>query len=128
MALRWYQRSLGDDRLTRNTTEGQTETFINSWLALETLVLERNSGISPIISMLSEIHGLDRQRTGELFPVGRIFGLRGRILHEGSIENFNSELIDFMRAVFADLLLHKLQLTAGKSTRKYLDGSASNLL
>lgn len=128
LALRWYQRSLGDDRLAKNTIEEQIDSFINSWLALETLVLERNSGIAPIKNILSEIHGLDSQQIGELFPIGRIFGLRGRILHEGNMEDFDLSLIRFLRDVFSDLLLHKLSLSSGKNTRKYLDGSASSLL
>lgn len=128
LALRWYQRSFGDDRLVRDTVEGQIDDFINSWLALETLAMEGTTNITPVKRMLGEIHGLDAQRTGDLFPIGRIYGLRGDILHQGQIHDLKDGLTRFMTDVFADLLLHVLDLPSGDNTRRYLDGSANGLV
>ncbi|MBA3473507.1 MAG: hypothetical protein H0T57_09835 [Rubrobacter sp.] len=128
LALRWYQRSFGDDRLVRDTVEGQIDDFINSWLALETLVMEGTTNIAPVKRMLGEIHGLDAQRVVDLFPIGRIYGLRGDILHEGQIHGLKDGLTRFMTDVFADLLLHVLDLPSGENTRRYLDGSANGLV
>lgn len=47
LALRWYQRAFGDDRLVRDVKEGQVDDFINCWLALETLVMEGTTIHSP---------------------------------------------------------------------------------
>lgn len=128
LALRWYQRSLGDYRLVHDSEEGQVDDFINCWLALETLAMQGTTNITPIKRILGEIHGLGRQETGELFPIGRIYGLRNSILHEGHIGGFNAGLIRFMTDAFSDLLLHVLGLPSGDNTRKYLDGSARELL
>ncbi len=128
LALRWYQRSFGDDRLVRDSREGQVDDFINCWLALETLAMEGTTNIAPIKRMLAEIHGLDAQQAGDVFPIGRIYGLRGDILHDGQIQRLKDGLTRFMTSVFADLLLHMLGLPSGENTRGYLDGRANGLV
>lgn len=90
--------------------------------------MERTTNIGPIKDMLAEIHGLDAQQAGELFPIGRIYGLRGNILHDGQKQRSKDGLTRFMTDVFADLLLHVLSLPSGENTRKYLDGSANGLI
>ncbi len=127
LALRWYQRSFGDDRLVRDTQEEDVDKFINCWLAWETLVMERYNDINSITRALAAIHGLERQQIGELFPIGRIYHLRGRILHHGQIEDLEQGLIRFMTDVFSDLLLRVLDLPIGQNTKRYLDGSAREL-
>ena len=127
LALRWNRRSFGDDRIARDTTEGKVDDFINSWLALETLAMEGTTNIAPIKNMLAEIHSLDAQQAGDLFPIGRIYGLRGNILHDGQMQRLENGLIRFMTDVFSDLLLHILGLPSGKNTWRYLDGSARGL-
>lgn len=128
LAMRWYQRSFGDDRLVRDTAEGQVDDFINSWLALETLAMEGTTKVAPIVHMLAAIHETDAQRAGETFPIGRIQRVRHNIVHEGQIESLKDGLTKFMLDVFADLLLHILGLPSGDNTRRYLDGSARELV
>lgn len=128
LALRWYQRSFGDDRLVRDPREGDVDDFINSWLAWETLAREGNTTSGSIRRMLADIHGLEVQRTGELFPIGRIESLRGDILHQGKIDSLKPGLTRFMGNVFVDLLLHTLGLASGQNTATYLDGSANELV
>jgi hypothetical protein len=89
--------------------------------------MEGTTNIAPIKNMLGEMHGLDAQQVGDLFPIGRIYGLRGVILHEGRIIDLQDGLIICMTDVFADLLLHFLDLPSGKNTSKYLNGSANEL-
>lgn len=128
LALRWYQRSFGDDRLVRDTIEEDTDKFINSWLAWETLAMERYNDHISITRMLAGIHGLEVERIGELFPIGRIYGLRGEILHRGRLQRLNPDLPRFMTDIFVDLLRHVLCLPSGQNTEKYLDGSATKLV
>lgn len=128
LALRWYQRSFGDDRLVRDTKEEDIDKFVNCWLAWETLVMERYDDINSITHALADIHGREVQRIGELFPIGRIYGLRADILHHGQMKDLKQGLISFMTNVFADLLLHVLGLPSGENTRRYLDGSAGELI
>ena len=127
LALRWYQRSFGDDRLVRDPNEEDIDGFINLWLAWETLVMERYNDINSITRALADIHECEAQRIGELFPVGRIYGLRGDILHQGQIKTVQPSLIRLMTDVFADLLLHVLELPSGDNTRRYMDGRAQDL-
>lgn len=128
LGLRWHQRSLGDELIARDTEEGRIDSFVNSWLALETLLMQGYTNISPIIGLLAQIHSLSKQRAGEMFPIGRIFNLRGKILHEGHIIDLSAELLKFMNDLFADSLLHTLGLPNGQYTEKYLNGAAQNLL
>lgn len=127
LSLRWYRRSFGDDRIVRNTIEEDVDQFINCWLAWETLLMERYNDHIRITRALASIHGLDLDQTAKLFPVGRIYALRGQILHSGLLDPLQAGLVRFMADVFADLLLHVLDLPSGENTRRYLDGSASEL-
>lgn len=124
LALRWYQRSFGDDRIVRDTVEEDIDKFINCWLAWETLAMERYNDINSITRALGNIHKLEVQRIGELFPIGRMYDLRAKILHLGQMRSLGQGLIRFMTDVFADLLLHTLSLPSGHNSVKYLDGSA----
>jgi hypothetical protein len=90
--------------------------------------MERYDDINSITRMLAHIHELSVQRTGEIFPVGRINSLRGDILHNGRMGGIKVGLTRFMSDVFADLLLQVLNLPSGGNTRKYLDGTASRLI
>jgi hypothetical protein len=62
LALRWYQRSLGDDRSARDPREADVDDYIDFWLALETLAMDRTNDPNRITRKLADIHGLDRQR------------------------------------------------------------------
>lgn len=128
LALRWYQRALGDHR-SLVVGDASAEGFIQYWLALETLAMPNTTDIGPIKRLLADIHDLSTQEVGELFPIGKIYGLRSEVLHRGEMKSSSSgNLQDFMSDVFTDLLTHILGLPSGERTSKYLDGSAAGLV
>ncbi len=121
LALRWYQRIQGR-RATE--TESDVDGFLSLWVALEVLVAPENP-IGSVTSILASIHtDLSFQQIGELFPIGRIFGLRGKILHHGKTPYLEGRLLRFMSAVLVDVLVYKLNLSSTPRTSVYRDGSA----
>jgi len=56
--------------------------FIANWLAIEALELGENSNIAPIKHAIAAILEVDRAEVAE--PIGRVYGLRNRLLHGNS--------------------------------------------
>jgi hypothetical protein len=125
LALRWYllaqKHSLEQD-------ESNTDIFVSYWVALEALAMPDTTNIGPVKSILSEIHNVSSQQVGDTFPIGRLFDLRSKILHQGHLLEIRWELLVFMDDLFTDTLLHILGMSATPKTSAYLDGSARNYL
>jgi hypothetical protein len=124
LALRWYQRALGDWR-TLQPGGGEVDGLLNYWVALETLTTTSERGVAgAIIKRLAEIHGFDTQQAGQTFPISGVYKLRKRIMHRGEMVRVHGGLLDFLSDVFFDILLNELELQAPLRTQKYWDGSA----
>lgn len=129
LALRWYERSLGEDQLVRDIRETAVDEFINCWVALEALVSageQRPAG--QIIKRLAKIHGIKTQQAGSTFPVSRAYKLRKEIFHRGELVSVRGDWHGFLSDIFVDLLFDTLKLPSGQNTAKYLDGPASGLI
>jgi hypothetical protein len=128
LALRWY---LLAQRNPLRKNESYVDLFISYWIALESLA-GPNEAVASIRRMLKEMHGLQGRSNqsveDNLFPIGRIFGLRGRIVHEGHTPEIGYKLLSFMDDLFTDILLHTLGLATAHKTDAYLDGSAIGFL
>ena len=128
LALRWY---LLAQRHPLSKNETNVDVFISYWIALESLA-GPTEAVPALRKALTEIHSLhsmsNQQLEDSLFPVGRIFRLRGRIVHHGEVPEIGYELLNLMDNLFVDVLLHTLGLPSASKTAAYLDGSAVNLL
>lgn len=125
LAMRWY---LLAQRHRLEQDESNTDIFVSYWVALEALAMPNTTNIGPVKNVLGQIHNLSAQGVGEVLPIGRIFNLRGKILHEGHVPEIPWELLVFMDDLFVDILLHVLGVSATPKTRAYLDGSAKAYL
>lgn len=125
LALRWYLQA---QKQQSEQEETVADVFVSYWVAIEALAMPNTTNIVPVKKALADIHSISVQEVTDVFPIGRIFNLRGKILHEGHVPEMRWELIVFMDNLFKDVLLSILDVPAPPSTSVYLDGSAKNYL
>jgi hypothetical protein len=73
LSLRWYDEA---------KRESGVDSFLKFWFALETLAMPNTTDIAPIRNALSLAYP-DCGDVDKKFGIGRTFGLRGRIVHDG---------------------------------------------
>ena len=96
LSLRWFQAALFDLGV---------DAFLKYWIAIETLTMPDTTNIRPANEALSRVYGISLEEATRRFHIGRIFSLRGRIVHQGSQVPINGRLLDYFESIFADLLL-----------------------
>ena len=70
------------------------------------------------------MYGLDGPQTEERFCVGRIFGLRGRIVRGGEMCPIHGALLDLLEGVYVDVLLDRLDLPSRRKAEEVLTTKA----
>lgn len=91
-----------------------TDSFIKFWIALEVLEMPDTTNILPINENLSKAYGLTINKTKNYFGVGKLFGLRSQIVHEGKYIPIEGLLLDYMEAIYVDVLFEHLSLPIEK--------------
>lgn len=101
LALHWYElsfRDMGRDQL------------IKLWVALEALAM-RNTGVRRVNELLASAYNTSPRAAAVRFGVGKIQGLRSRILHHGEVLSVHASLVDYLEDVFVDVFLEVLGLS-----------------
>lgn len=116
LSLRWHLKGIQSDNL---------DSFLSLWVALETLIMN-STNIIEINNALAAAYGISSQEARKEFGVGKIYGLRSDIVHNGLHRTISSDLTDYMECLYADLLQSKLLgASVGRSrafiARKSLD-------
>jgi hypothetical protein len=100
LSLSWY-----DEALRRIHVDG----FLRAWVAIEVLAMPDGTSIAPINDRLGEVYGISSTEAARRFATGRLFGMRGRILHAGATPQIHFLLLLYVQALCVDVLLHVLQ-------------------
>lgn len=95
LSIRWFERSL---------YEGSIDSFLQAWIALETLAMPSTSNIKPLVHLLASGYGITDTDAGTRFSIGRIYGLRSRIVHDGHVVPYHGMLARYMEALYVDAL------------------------
>lgn len=101
LALHWFEKSM--------RARG-TDSFLNAWIALEALAMPDTTDISSIKKKLSKIFEVEQKVIEDKFCIGRMFGLRSKIVHDGLVYSASSILMDHIHAIFTDLLIEECGL------------------
>ena len=107
--------------------EWRIDTFLNYWIAFEALAMP-NERVKSAIVKLAAIHGRSQEEIQRIFPIGRISGLRAKILHYGLVFALDKRLLQFMDDLFVDVLMYILNMPSPLKTSAYLDGSVESFL
>lgn len=85
------------------------------------------TNIKPIKDALSKIYGIKIEAVDQKFKIGRLFGLRSRIVHNGENVSMHYLVEVYLQSVFVDILYWKLGLTVEKKASKILEVNDFNL-
>lgn len=118
LSLRWF----GKSRLTTGT-----DSFLNLWIALETLAMPDTTNILPVLNALASAYCISVEEARERFQVGRIFNFRGRIVHDGERQRPSPALLLVLESIYVDVLKHLLQLRHTGEAVTALESRADSL-
>jgi hypothetical protein len=99
LSLRWYEQGMASIGI---------DAFIRLWIAIETLCMPNTTDIRPLVALLARASGLEKSEIRERYKIGRVFGLRGLIVHNGGRPAIHAFLLDFLGAVYGDALAETL--------------------
>jgi hypothetical protein len=91
------------------------------WFALDVLAMPRSGRLVALERRLAEIYKLDLKRVRDKFRLGRLLDIRDDIVHEGHQPTVYIHALDYLGAVYWDLLLDTLQLTPRQAARTFLE-------
>ena len=82
--------------------------------------------IRPINIALARIYGLSRDEVTTRFKIGRIFGLRSDIVHNGQVRSIHQQLQRYIQAVYVDILFDLLGQASERRAEAVLDDATFN--
>ena len=118
LSLHWFEkgiRSMGLDG------------FVNYWVAVETLGMPDTTNIRPLNQSLANAYNISLKEATDTFGIGKIFGFRSRILHNGEDLSVNQLLSEYMECIFIDILLDNLGLDSERKAIKVIKRQEFNL-
>lgn len=119
LSLRWFEGAVYE-------TSG-IDSLLKYWIAVETLSMPDTSNIRPVNEALANAYGLSYLEARDRFHVGRLYGLRNRIVHEGALTGIHGEMLLYIEALYADLLLPCLGLACERRAERALQESRFGL-
>lgn len=105
LALHWHEKALQSMGL---------DGFVNHWVALETIGMPNTTNIRPLNESLARAYDVPIDKAVSRFGVGKIYGLRSRILHGGENLPIHQDLTAYMEGLFSDVLFEKLEMPSDK--------------
>lgn len=115
LSLRWVEMAHASHRLVEHA-----DLYVMYWIALEALAMPGDSDIRPLEDTLERIYSITREDVRNEFNVGRLFGLRGRIVHDGHRPIIRRALLDYVEALYCDVLFDLLGLPSEHRAREAL--------
>ncbi len=104
LSLQWYFRASSE-------IQG-IDGLLMYWFALDVLAMPKSGGrFVALEGQLAEIYNVDRRAVRTRFRLNRLLGIRDDIAHEGHHPTVHTHALDYLGAVYWDLLLNTLRLT-----------------
>jgi hypothetical protein len=104
----------------RATEAMEINAFLMYWFAVDALAMSRRRGLAPVEDQLASIYQIDRRGVRSRFRLGRLLGVRDRIVHEGFHPVIHRRVLDFIGAVYWDLVLNILGLDPRRAAGRIL--------
>lgn len=119
LSLRWLQSATHGG--------GGVDSFLKYWFAIETLGMPDTTNIVPLVESMARIYSISKDEARKKFLIGRLFGVRSQIVHNGLIIPIKDKLLQFLEAVYADLLYEQLGLATEHRAETLLSSKGLNL-
>lgn len=95
LSLSWFKEA---------RTAFDVNAFLRYWLAIETLAMPNTTNIAPANDILAQAYGVSNPQIMQDIELGRLYGLRSDIVHNGLRAALDARLLNYVAAVYADLL------------------------
>lgn len=118
LSTNWFLKSL---------SQNSVDSFLSKWIAFESLLLEDSTNISPIKKIVSDAYENEFDKLSDIIPIGRVYNLRGMIVHSGTIVDLSIEFKTFINLLYEDCLNEVLGLERKKRCLAYLEDSKFNV-
>lgn len=106
------------------------DSFLKIWFALETLAMPNDTDIHPIREALGSVYQIPAREIDERFRVGRLVGLRSKIVHDGVRPEIKGELLALVTGIYLDVLAVMVGAESANRAQAALDdaGGILNIL
>lgn len=116
-SLTWYFDSLKDMG---------TSSFLKTWVAIEILALN-DSNIKPIKEIIYRIYDKPLNDDNELYMIGKLYSIRGDIVHNGSKRPIHGLLLKYIQSIYIDILFEILGLESKHFAKTLIEEKKINL-
>lgn len=99
LSLRWFISALNDNGV---------DAYLKYWIAIETIAMPDTTNIGDIKKIIAQAYNLSLNEVEEKFKIGKIFGLRGSIVHDGNFVPIHGQLLKYIEALYIDILFQHL--------------------
>lgn len=105
------------------------EVALRAWIALEALAMPDGTNIAPINKHLAAAYGISTSEAAQRFLVGKLYRLRGLIVHDGGRPLIDASVLLHTQAVYIDVLFQVMGLPCEKrASASILDGKVEAAL
>lgn len=101
LSLRWFVAAMQDE---------EVDSFLKYWIALEILAMGGTTDVRRLNESLARAYQIPYNEAAQRFAVGRLFGLRSQIVHEGRLTPIHGNLLKYLEALYIDLLFAQIKL------------------
>jgi len=103
------------------------DSFLKIWIALEMLYIRGGNAVSSLRSIVKQAYGIAPTNEKIPFDIGRIYGIRKRIVHNGELPSYDWRFIDFLWELYRDLFAWKLSGSCPGVAISYLQSIGATL-
>jgi len=100
--------------------------FLKLWFAIETLAMPDTTDIKPLVNRLQLIYNIDKYKAQKYFAIGKIFGLRSNVVHNGLNIGIHQQLNSYLRALLNDILMDICGYPSKRLAEKILEDTKFN--
>jgi hypothetical protein len=112
LSLRWFWSAIYDDG---------TDAYLKYWIACETLGMPDTTDITALNKILERAYNMDYNQVVRDFKIGKLFGLRAKIVHEGKMIPIHGQLLKYLETLYVDILFYKLDIPNERRAEKILN-------
>jgi len=118
LSMRWFSMAIYGSGV---------DSFLKYWIAIETIAMPNTTNIRTVVSTLAKAYGISSNDLAkDKFLIGRLFRLRGRIVHEGELVTVSPGLLLYMQGLYADILFQFLKIPILCKADEVLSNSRTN--
>ena len=96
------------------------EKFMYFWIALEILTMKDGSDVKPLQDLLSKAYNIPHKQLESSFHIGKLFGLRSRIFHNGFNPKLEIQFLHYCDLLYYDALNQILGIECKQLALNYL--------